>query len=413
MSASAVQASGRRPAVAALLLARTVYAFNWYNVGAVLPFVGHAFGATTAELGIVLGAFLAGAGIFQVPAGIAALRWGNRRVSIVAIVVMGACCAASALAPSWEILAALRFGAGAGAAFFFAPALGLFASYYPEGRRGPIVGLFNSGFSIGSGVGLFVGALIGAEFGWAWALGIGGILLLALGAIAPFVLPRGGWEGAATSLSGAGRAARSVLRSRTIWGLALASTGLWAAFYETAQYFVEFVHAVHSGWSVALAAGLPTLMIVLEVPSGPFGGWLADRGVGVRGLLVGTGVVTAALVVAIPWVPLAGFWLLFPVLGVLDGMMWAVLYLVPTYLPETRGSGVSLGLALLNAINIFGGSALAIGFGFLAAGVGFTAAWVVAGGVAAALLPFCLGLPLARPSAGASGASSAGALPPG
>ncbi len=147
-----------------------MYAFNWYNVGAILPLVGSALGATTLDLGVVLGAFLAGAGLFQIPAGMAALRWGNRAVSLASLVVMGAFCLASAFSPNWIVLALFRFGAGAGAAFFFAPALGLVASYYPAGTRGPIIGLYNSGFSLGSGIGLFVGAFIGAEFGWAWAL---------------------------------------------------------------------------------------------------------------------------------------------------------------------------------------------------------------------------------------------------
>ena len=133
----------RPRAATTLLLARIVYAFNWYNIGAVLSFVGTAFSATTFELGIVLGAFLIGAGIFLIPAGLAAMRWGNRTVSLFALVLMGAFSLASAVAPNWIVLAALRFGAGAGAAFFFAPALGLIASYYPSGEQGPIIGLFN------------------------------------------------------------------------------------------------------------------------------------------------------------------------------------------------------------------------------------------------------------------------------
>ncbi len=40
--------------------------------------------------------------------------------------------------PIWFVLAALRFGVGAGAAFFFAPGLGLVASYFPSGSRGPV-----------------------------------------------------------------------------------------------------------------------------------------------------------------------------------------------------------------------------------------------------------------------------------
>jgi AAHS family 4-hydroxybenzoate transporter-like MFS transporter len=198
-----------------------VYAFNWYNVGAVLPLIGSALGATTPELGVVLGGFLAGAGVFQLPAGLAAMRWGNRTVSIAALVIMGAFSLASAFSPNWMVLAALRFGAGAGAAFFFAPALGLVTSYYPVGSRGPVIGIYNAGFSLGSGVGLFAGAFLGAALGWSWALAIGGIGLLAAAAIAPLVLPRTEVVRAFRSMRGLWAASRPVLRSRDLWALAL------------------------------------------------------------------------------------------------------------------------------------------------------------------------------------------------
>ena len=181
--------SERRAAASMLVLARIVYAFNWYNMGAVLFLVGKGFDANPGELGIVLGAFLVGAGIFQVPAGLWAMRRGYRSTSIFALGLMGVFCLASALSPNWEVLALLRFGAGAGAAFFFAPALGLVSSYYPVGSRGPVIGVYNSGFSIGSAVGLFAGALIGEAVGWPWSLAVGRIGLLVLCFGAAVILP--------------------------------------------------------------------------------------------------------------------------------------------------------------------------------------------------------------------------------
>lgn len=364
-----------------------MYAFNWYNVGAVLPLVGSALGATTPELGIVLGAFLAGAGVFQVPAGLAALRWGNRTVSIFALALMAVFCIASAFSPNWIVLALLRFGAGAGAAFFFAPALGLVASYYPAGTRGPIIGLFNSGFSLGSGVGLFVGAFVGAEFGWAWALAVGGIALLGSATVAPLLLPRTETRPVRRSLGAIVSASRPVLRSRSLWALAFSFIGLWSAFFIAAQYFVQFAHQVHPGWSLAVAAGLPTLMIAVEIPGGPLGGWLAERGFDMRWLLAGFGVASAAAIMLLPFGSLPELVILFATLGLMDGIIWAALYLLPTYLPETLGEGLALGLGLLNAINIFGGSGLAVAFAFIATDANYTVAWLVAGVFALVPLP--------------------------
>ncbi|MCI4360608.1 MAG: MFS transporter, partial [Thermoplasmata archaeon] len=123
-----------------MFLARLVYAVNWYNIGAVLPLIATSLHAGPAALGIVLGAFLLGVGLFQVPAGLAALRYGSRRISLIGITVLGLSGVAAALAPSWEVLAGIRFVGGVGAAMFFSPALSLIASYYPAGRRGPVIG---------------------------------------------------------------------------------------------------------------------------------------------------------------------------------------------------------------------------------------------------------------------------------
>lgn len=355
-----------------------------------LPLVGSALGATTPQLGIVLGAFLAGAGVFQLPAGFAALRWGNRPVSIAALAIMGAFCLASAFSPNWIVLAVLRFGAGAGAAFFFAPALGLVASYYPVGSRGPIVGLYNAGFSLGSGVGLFAGAFIGAALGWSWALSIGGIALLVATAIAPLVLPVSDTTPPRRTIGELWEASQPVLRSRPLWALSLSFMGLWTAFYVAAQYFVQYAHSVHPGWSLGLAAGLPTLMIAVEVLGGPLGGWLGERKVDMRVILVAFGAPAALVVLFIPFASLDELIGMFAALGFLDGATFAVLYLLPTYLPETRGEGLSLGLGLLNMIQIFAGSALAVAFAFVASYVGYTQAWILAGGVGLATLPLLL-----------------------
>jgi MFS family permease len=370
-----------------LLIARTVYAFSWYNVGAVLPLIGKGLDIDTAELGIVLGAFLLGAAVFQVPAGFAALRWGNRRVSLLALAMMGAFALASAFSPDWYVLAALRFGAGAGAAFFFAPALGLVASYYPPGTRGPIIGIYNAGFSLGAGIGLFAGAVVGSAFGWPWALAVGGIALLVVAAGAARVLPEAAGPTLRRTFAQVLALASPVLRSRSIWALAVGLTGLWAGFYIVAQYFVEYAVTAHPGWSLTLAASLPTVMILMEIGGGPAGGWLGERHRDMRRVLLLFGIPCAVAVIILPFLPLAALVAMFVFLGFAAGVVFAVLYLIPSYLPEARGEGLALALSLVNGIQIFVGSGVAIAFGFLAVTVGYTDAWIFAGVFCLATLP--------------------------
>jgi MFS family permease len=405
----------RGSAVAALFVARVVYAYNWYNVGAVLPLIGTGLNAGPAELGIVLGAFLIGVSLFQVPAGLASVRFGPRRVSIAGIALLGVSGLASAFAPNWPTLAALRFVGGAGAAFFFSPALGLIAAYFPPSHRGPAIGLFNGGFSVGGALGLFAGAALGVSHGWPAALGYGGVAMLLATGIAWVVVPNPTTRPSRPSGASIWAAGRKVLASRSIWALSLALSGFWAAVYIVAQYFVDFSQTAHPSWGIGTAALLTAVVVVFALPGGPFGGWLAERGVDRRLLLGVFGAIASLLILAIPFASQSELWPLFVAIGFFDGMCFSILYLIPSYLPETGVEGLALGVGVVNSIQVVIGSASAIAFGFVVAAAGYTVAWLFAGLLSLGVLPLLL---LVRPNRAAppgleDGAGAAAAGPPG
>ncbi len=389
----------RRRAVAAwaLLVARATYAYNWYDIGGVLPLVGQHFAIGTVDRGVVLAAFLLGAAIFQLPAGYAAMRWGNALTSVAALGAMAAFALASGVAPTWLALAAFRFGAGAGAAFFFAPALGLVTSYYPVGQRGFMIGAYNGAFSVGSAIGLFASAYLGPATGWAFPLALGGLLLVGSTATTALLLPRIA-EPRTRSARELWHASRPILRSRGLWALALGGTGLWGGYYIAAQYFVNYATSVHASWSLALAAAAPTLMIVVEVVAGPIGGWFGERSARRHGLLAAWGLAAGFLLISIPWLGLDLALLAFAILGFTGGVTFALLYLIPTFLDEMRGNTVALGLALINFVQILLGSALAIAFAEVAASDGYDLAWLFAGIAAIGFLPALFAGPADRAS---------------
>ncbi|MGC2289039.1 MAG: MFS transporter [Thermoplasmata archaeon] len=367
--------------------ARVVYAFNWYNVGAVLALIGTSLDANPAQLGLVLGAFLAGVGIFQIPAGVVDLRWGSRRTALAGLVVMGGAGVASAFSSQILDLMLLRFLAGAGAAFFFSPALSLVASYFPPGQRGPVIGLYNGGFSLGGALGVTAGAAIGLRFGWQFTLGLGGVALLALVVFNWFVLPREPVPRLARSYTEIRQSVRRVVLSRSIWALSLALAGFWAAMYIVAQDFVLFAAKAHPIWGTQTAADIATIFIVMSFPGGPLGGWIAERGWDRRSVLVAFGVADGALVASIPFLGLYSSAGLFVLMGLFDGIVFAVLYLIPSYLPESQGHGLALGVAVVNSIQVLLGSGIAVAFGYFAVSAGFTTAWVFVGLLTILLIP--------------------------
>jgi MFS family permease len=367
-----------------------VYAFNWYNVGAVLPLIGIALDANAAQLGVVLAAFLVGVGIFQVPAGLLDLRWGSRRTALSGLTVMGAAGVASAFSPQILDLVVLRFIAGAGAAFFFSPALSLVASYFPPGQRGPVIGLYNGGFSLGGAVGVVAGAAIGLRFGWPLALGVGGVGLLVMVAYNWLVLPREPISRLPRDRSQVIAKVWRVLKSRSIWALSLGFSGFWAAVYIVAQDFVYFAYKVHPIWGTQTAANITTVFIVMSFPGGPLGGWIAERGWDRRWVLAIFGIGDGLLIASIPFLTLYLSAGLFVFMGLFDGVVFAVLYLIPSYLPETRGEGLALGVAVVNSIQVLLGGALVVIFGVIAVVAGYTTAWIFIGALTVGGIPLVL-----------------------
>lgn len=300
---------------------------------------------------------------------------------------MGSAGVLSAFAPTWEWLALARFAAGTGAAFFFSPGLSLISSYYPPGQRGPLIGLYNGGFSLGGAVGLAGGAYLGEVGGWPLALGLGGVGLLVVTAASAVLLPRLSEPESGRHLARILAAGRGVLLSRSMWALSLALTGFWGAIYIVAQYFVQFAHDVHAAWGVATAAALAAGVVVASFPGGPAGGWLAEQGRDRRVLIGAFGALAGVLVLAIPFVPLWGLWPVVLLLGFVDGIVFAILYLIPSYLAETQGEGLALGVALVNSIQVLLGSVLAVAFGFIVSWWGYTTGWLYAGAITLVLLP--------------------------
>ena len=152
---------------------------------------------------------------------------------------------------------------------------------------------------------------------------------------------------------------------------------------------------MHPEWGLGTAAALAAVVVIVSFPGGPLGGWLAERGPDRRFLAGAFAAGAGLLVLLIPIVPLEPLLLVMVVLGLLDGVVFAILYLIPSYLPESHGDGLALGVALVNSIQVMAGSGLSIAFGFVVSWYGYTVAWEVAGLVSLVLLPLLL---LVRPN---------------
>lgn len=306
---------------------------------------------------------------------------------------MGGASILSGFAPTIVLLGATRFAAGVGAAFFFAPALSLVSSYYPSGERGPVIGTYNAAFNVGGGIGLVAGAAAGSLLGWSPVLWIGGIAVL-LSAVAVWrVLPPGPDVPMTQGVSQLIRTASGVLRSRRIWMLATSLLGFWAVVNVLGLYFVQFAHDARPGWGVGAAASLAAAVVLISAPGGPLGGWLSERGVDRRTLAATFAALTAGLLLAVPFLSFA---LLVPILllfGLVNGVVFAVQYTIPTYYLEASGNRAALAIGLVNSVQVLVGSGITALFGFVVEMEGYTSAWILIAVIGLALLPLMLFAP--------------------
>ena len=396
-------------ATAALIALRIGYAYNWFDVGPALPQIGSSFGVGPAQWGLLVGSFLVGAGLLQVPAGLLARRYGSRSVSLAGVGLLAVTAAACGAAPSFAVLVALRTIAGVGAALFFSPAIGLVASLYPAGRRGIPVGVFSSAFSVGSALGIVVTALLIPPLGWQLSLVVGGAVLGVPAVVSLWAVPR--TVGAAPSPPARRRARLPIaLRYRGVWAVGVAFVGLEGATFATGQFVVPWGESVE-GWSIALAGVVGMMFVLPSFATGPVGGRVAERYRNHRVQFLVATLIGAGVLALLPWAGLAVALAIGVAFSFSYGFIYAVMYVLPHYWREVPPEEIPLAIGLLNSIQLAGGAGVSALFGVIVAAQSYSVAWEALVVLTLATLAALVWLP-ATPAASAGPPAAAGSALP-
>jgi len=397
-------------ATTALIALRVAYAYNWFDVGPALPQIGSTFHVGPAQWGVLVAAFLVSAGLFQVPAGFLARRYGSRSISLVGAGLLAVGGAASGAAPSFTALVSLRLVAGVGAALFFSPAIGLVASLYPPGRRGIPVGVFSSAFSLGSALGIVVTALVLPTLGWQLSLVLGGAILGVPTVVSLALVPRS--VGAPPPRRPApSRALPAGLRYRGVWAVGIAFIGLEGATSATAQFVVPWGESVQ-GWSIALAGVVGMMFVLPSFAGGPLGGRVAERHKNHRTQFLVATLVGAGVLALLPWAGLVVAIVVGLVFSICYGVIYAVMYVLPHYWREVPAEEIPLAIGLLNSIQLAGGAAVSAAFGAIVAATSYSVAWEALVGMTLATLVVLVFLPATESVSPAGPPASAGPVPP-
>jgi predicted MFS family arabinose efflux permease len=400
----------RLPAIVALFAGVFALEIMWTTAQILLPLIGVSFQVGVAQLGLVVAGFPLGYAATSLPSGLAVLRWGHRTTLVLGLLLMGGAGLASIAATSPLELAALRAAAGAGGGLFFAPSLAFQSELLPPKLRSLVIGLFvSTGLGFGGALGFVLGGLWGPTYGWAFVFGIASSLSVAVAVVCALALPALHHPDAPPRPLSQLATAKRVLRSRSVWGLALGFAGLSMAIAVGLDFISTFLHSVHPGWGISLAGLLGSVALAATIPGSLLGTWASERGADRRAVGAVFTVAFGALAVAIPFLDPVELVADFAALGVLGGTSLPIFFEMPSHIPEVQGGGAAVAVGFLETSQVVlqGIAAPLFALGVLL--VGYTWSWVAFGLMAAVTLP---ALALVAPNRAPQYGSERGTTPP-
>jgi MFS family permease len=280
--------------LAVLFTVRLTMGFQFQSVAAVAPLLGPRYGASLADIGLLIGLYFTPGVALSLPGGAIGQRFGDKITVIAALLLMLAGGLAMAFSQAWSLQIAGRLVAGCGGVLLnvqmtkmvtdwfagkeIATAMAVFVVSWPAGVALSLLALPAVGVAYGvSAVGLVVTGSIAL-----------GILLLAATYRSPDTLVAATTNAARPDL----RSAIAVIVAGSIWGLF--NVGFAAIFSFAPSMLVE------RGWSIASAGSAVSIVLWLAVLSVPCGGFLADRTARPQSILVAGSVLFSMLMLALP-----------------------------------------------------------------------------------------------------------------
>jgi ACDE family multidrug resistance protein len=253
---------------------RAIFAVTWMSVlgvasiTPVLPEMIAYFGLATEQTGLVISVFALPGVILTLPFGILADRYGRERVMVLSLLVFGIAGALCAFARSFEILLALRFMQGAGAAGFATNNLAMIGDYYDGRHRLCVIGYNISVLNVATALYPAIGGSL-ASLGWRVPFALP-ILALPIAFWALFVLPAAG-TGGDLSVRPYLAGARAVCRRPGVGSLLMSTLITFVLLYGSYLTYIPLLigselsgSALVIGWTMpasSIASGITAALV--------------------------------------------------------------------------------------------------------------------------------------------------------
>jgi ACS family hexuronate transporter-like MFS transporter len=371
--------SGRARIIVLILSAQTVANVGPLGIPAIASLIRADLGLTLAQAGSFLSAYYIGPALVSLPAGTLADRWGVKRMLVIGQLVIALGLLAASAASSYGALTVLLIAAGFGYGMLNPTSTKAVMGWSPPARRATLVGLKQVGLPLGGMLGAALLPALALQLGWRLAL-VASAGLIAGGAVASLVVYRDPPAAAMpTTTPGPRGAVASVLTSRDLWRLAVA-TAVFAAMQTVWMSFLVLYLQGAVGLTLIAASRLLALAQLGGMTGRVLFGMLSDRlfGGSRRLPLVLAGAGSTACTLAIAWTDagastlgLSALAFVFGVVGIgWNGVQHT--WMAELAGPRAAGTAVGLGLAVSSAGVTLG--PLAFGYVVQIAG-GFRGPW--------------------------------------
>ncbi|MEO9824275.1 MAG: MFS transporter [Paracoccaceae bacterium] len=276
--------------LALLFLVRLMMAFQFQAVAALSPFLVESFALGLADIGLLIGVFLAPGVIVAIPGGAIAARLGDKRVVCAALLMMLAGGVITALSSDWYLLVLSRVLAGVGGVLLNVVSTKMLVDWFAGREIATAMAIFVNSWPIGIALALLVlppaAEMGGITFAW-WIV----VAMIAASLVFYAALYRApaGLQEVSASLKVTKLPTYPLTLAGLIW--AFYNTGLAMVFSFGPALFVQ------KGWDAADAAGIISAFMIFFSLALPIGGLIADR-IGARDAVIFTSMLS--FVVLIP-----------------------------------------------------------------------------------------------------------------
>jgi MFS family permease len=363
-----------------LLIARIIYAINWFNIGSLFPFISKEFNQDVSYLGQLSGFFLLGIGLFQIPGGLFATKFGSRRSAILGILLSSIAVIISSLTTQIAVFVILRFIVGLGMAFFFSAGVTLITTYLGKRSEGTGIGLLNSFQAIGGIIGIFGWILVAEVLGWRLSLIMSGILGVAIGLTMIFLLPVETQIRTTISIS----LLRKLLFSRYLVSLGVILTATQLAWGLTVSFFVFYL-IDRMKISPKFAGIISSIPLIVYVFTSPITGKIYDKSNNSKWLLLIFSIMLGISIMMNSLDNLTAVILSAIFVGFFATGGFTIIYAITRKIESTTLTHgqeyATLNVSWINGISLMGISWVPVVFSLIINQAGYSIAWFIGGAI--------------------------------